>query len=297
MKKLYTAFLIILSVIYLQSCKDEVEGTIVDDTAIQQQQASDESLMLNESEISINDVNAVIAQSGFGKAGPIAGATIDDTTFISSKKIVITYNGNSADNKRTRTGTISLQLIKGTNWGEAQAVLQIVYTNFKVVHIASAKSIVLNGTYLATNTTGGRSFIAPSVTHSVRGSMQVAFDNGSNASWQVARKRTSTVNGNVYEVRISGDTTINALGNISVWGKNRNDVNFYTEIATPIVYSSTCLNGPISGVKIHKGITRELTVTFGVDAAGNPANGACPFGFKLNWKNLRNEDKSAVISY
>lgn len=294
----YAFVLVVIALgIQLQSCKDEVKEIVEDDTLTQQQQASDESLMTNESEVSINEINSVISQSSFGKAGLIAGATIDDSTFIGDKKIVITYNGNSGDNKRNRTGTVSLQLVNGANWGQAQATLQVVYTNFKVLHIASGKSITLNGNYLITNSTGGRSFINPSVTHVVRGNMQVAFDNGGSATWQIARKRISTVSNNIYSITITGDTTVNALGNIAVWGKNRNDVAFFTEISTPIVYNSVCLNGPVSGVKMHKGITREITVTFGVDAAGNPVTSTCPFGFRLNWKNLRNEDKTAVLSY
>lgn len=139
--------------------------------------------------------------------------------------------------------------------------------------------------------------MVPSVTHTVRGNMTVTFDGGRSLSWQIARRRVSTAVGAVYTITISGDTTVNGINNVAVWGLNRNSTMFYTQISSPIVFSSTCINGPISGVKVHKGIAREITVTFGVDAAGNPVSANCPYGFKLNWTNLRNETKTAVVSY
>lgn len=290
-------FVAITLAITVFSCKKDDDEQKSDDTITQTQMSTDESLMTNESEVSINEVNAALVGSGFGKTGPISGATIDDSTFIGEKKIVITYNGNSADNKRNRTGTITVQLTSGANWGEVGAVLTITYSNFKVVNIASGKSIVLNGQHIITNISGVRSFVNPSVTHKVRGNMTLTFDGGKSLSWQVARRRISTVAGTTYTITISGDTTLNGTNNIVVWGVNRNESSFYTQINTPVVYSSTCINGPISGVKVHKGIAREITVTFGVDASGNPVTGTCPYGFKLNWNNIRNEAKTAVISY
>lgn len=296
MKTLSVSIFAIALAFYLSSCREREEDDFKDDTTTQTQQSSDESMMTNESEVSINEVNIALSGTGFGKTGSIAGATID-TSLMNEKKIVITYNGNSADNRRTRTGKITLQLTNGTNWGEVGAVLTITYDNFKVLHIASGKSVVFNGQHLITNITGGRSFLVPSVTHIVRGNMNVVFDGGRSLSWQIARRRVSTAVGTIYSVTISGDTTVNGINNAAVWGMNRNATMFYTQISTPILFSSTCVNGPTSGVKVHKGIAREITVTFGVDAAGNPISSSCPYGFKLNWTNLRNEAKTAVISY
>ncbi len=279
----------------LSSCKKNDNAETDDDTAAQMQQSSDESLMQNESENSLDEVNVAVSGSTFGKTGTIAGATIVDSPSI--KAVFITYNGASADSKRMRVGEVKVQLVTGNNWGEAGAQIRITYTNLRITQVSSGKSITLNGYHLITNVTGGRAFVSATVTHTVRGEMQLSFDNATSRSWQVARRRVvNWANGN-YDVTISGDTTVLGLTNIVVWGTNRNGNEFYTQIAQPIVFNSICPGKPVSGQKVHKKLVREITVTFGVDVTGNPVSGTCPYGFKISWTNARNVNKTAVISY
>jgi hypothetical protein len=150
---------------------------------------------------------------------------------------------------------------------------------------------------LITNVNGGHAFVDTVVTHKIRGLMTVSFDNETSRSWSIARKRVITHYDLVYNVEVNGDTTIAGINNVVVWGTNRLGNMFYTQIQQPVQWSSACPQGPYSGVKVHKGLAREITVTFGVDALGNPATGTCPFGFRVNWSNLRGEAKSAVIGY
>lgn len=290
--------LMCIGLLFTACKKDDSNETATDDSAAQQEQSADESLVQNESENSLNEVNVALSGSGFGKAGSIAGATVNDSSFISEHKLIITYNGTSADGRRTRTGQIVVQLINGNNWGDAGAVLKIEYINFRITHIASGKSITVNGNHIVTNVSGGRSFVDASVTHMIRGAITISFDNTSaTRTWQVARRRVVTAAGGNYEVTISGDTTLTGTNNIVVWGINRAGNPFYTQISQPVVWNSTCPAGPSAGIKIHKGIAHEITVTFGVDASGNPVTGTCPYGFRINWTNLRNQAKTAVISY
>jgi hypothetical protein len=301
MKKLTTMGTIVLVAFGLAftSCKKKDSDENDDDTSLQTEQSADESLMQNESETSLNEADIALAGSTFGKTGGIAGATINDSSFIAQKKLVITYNGNSADGKRNRTGEVVVQLISGNNWGEAGAVVKIDFNNLHITHIASGKSITINGNHIVTNINGGRAFVNTSVVHSIRGSMSVTFDNTSTTrSWQIARKRTIASAAGAYTITVSGDTTLNSIPKIIVWGTNRAGNSFYTQINQDVVWSSLCPTGPSSGVKVHKGIAREITVTFGVDASGNPVTGGnCPYGLKINWKNIRNVDKTALISY
>jgi hypothetical protein len=283
--------------LFLFACKKDKTDGQDDDSSGQMEQSADELLMQNESENALNEVNAAISGSTFGKTVGIAGATINDSSFISEKKVIITYNGTSADGRRNRTGEITIQLINGNNWGEQGSVVKIDFNNFRITQIASGKSIVLNGFHAITNTSGGRSFVSASVTHTIRGSVKVSFDNATSRSWQIARKRVVTSTSGVYEITVTGDTTLSATQHIAVWGTNRQGNSFYTQISQPVVWSSTCPAGPLSGVKVHKGIAREITVTFGVDASGNPVTGTCAYGFKINWINLRNQSKTTVISY
>lgn len=281
----------------LSSCKKDTKSeTEDDDSSVETQQVTDESLMQNESENSLDEVNLAVSGSTFGKTGSIAGATVVDSPTI--KAVFITYNGASADGKRMRVGTVKVQLVKGNNWGEEGAQIRITYTNLRITQIATGKSITLNGYHLITNVNGGRAFVSASVTHTVRGEMQITFDNATSRTWQVARKRVVNFESGNYDVTITGDTTLEGVSNIVVWGTNRGGNAFSTQIAQPIVFNSICPGRPVSGQKVHKKLAREIAVTFGVDAAGNPVSGTtCPYGLKISWTNARNVNKTAVISY
>ncbi len=283
----------------LGSCKKSDDDDDTEDGTEQSEMSGDESTHNNELESSLNEADAVAGASGFGKGATVSGATIDDSTFIGSKKIVITYNGLSGDGLRMRTGEVTMQLITGTKWSDAGAVMKIDAKDLRITKQSSGKSIVINGTHYITNVSGGRAWLNPSVTHKVRGNTEVAFDNGTKRSWQVARVRTFTNNSGVLTATIAGDTTINGYSNVVVWGTNRRGISFYTQITQPIVFNSICTNRPISGIKIHNGLSKAITVTFGVDVAGNPTTGGsgCPYGLKINWQDRKNNTRTAVISY
>jgi hypothetical protein len=53
----------------------------------------------------------------------------------------------------------------------------------------------------------------------------------------------------------------------------------------------------MSGIRVHHGVVRELTVTFGVDASGNAVTSGCPYGYKLNWTNQNGIPKEVILSY
>ncbi|AMS27594.1 hypothetical protein AEM51_11785 [Bacteroidetes bacterium UKL13-3] len=297
MKQLFTYVIIGIAAlsITVSSCKKKDIDENDDDTTIQTQQVSDESLFLNESENSLDEVNIAISGSTFGKTRTIAGATIVDSPLI--KAVFITYNGLSGDGKRMRVGEVKIQLVTGNNWGEAGAKVRVTYSNLRITNIQTSKSITLNGFHLLTNVTGGRAFVDASVMHTIRGEMQLFFDNAASRNWQIARKRIVNYNNGNYDITISGDTTISGYTNIAVWGTNRNGNDFYTQLAQPIIFNSICLGKPVSGQKVHKKLAREITVTYGVDANGNVVIGTCPYGLKVNWINIRNVNKTVVISY
>ena len=275
--------------------KDSTEEE--DDSTEQLQQSKDESFVSNESDVNLDEVNSLLMGNVFGKTGGISGATIDDSTLISEKKIVITYNGLNASGTRNRVGQVTVQLVNGSKWSDPGAILKVVYSGLVVTHISTGKSIKFNGFHTILNIDGGRAFVDSLVQHAIRGQMTVAFDNGASRTWNVARKRLIRHIDLVYSVEVRGDTTLAGMSNIVIWGVNRGGNAFYTQIQQPIQWSSLCPLGPLSGVKIHKGIKREITATFGVDQSGVSVNGDCPYGFKIEWVNIRNVSKKVVIGY
>jgi hypothetical protein len=308
MKKLKINLFILLVAVFafgLQSCKKDNTDDIADDTASQIQHSGDESSFSNETETALNDVNNVMGASSLGKGFGLAGATID--SMVADKKFIINYNGNNGDGSRFRKGQVTVQLTNGAKWRDVNAVVTITFTNLNIKNNATNKSITINGTHIVTNVNGGLVGLltagGPSIIHKITGNMTVTFDDGTQRSWAIYRQREILISsGGIPTVKISGFGSVDGLSNVVVAGTNRNGNPFSTVISETVVFTSnsTCFGGawiPVSGIKTHKKLTREITVTFGVDQAGNPVSGSCPYGYKINWNNLRNQAKQAVINY
>jgi hypothetical protein len=303
-KKILAILIIAAFAINVQSCKkDEKEPDTTnqnDDTAAQSQQSSDESIQTNESEFAMNDVNSAIENSSYGKTFVIVGASIDSVTV--DKKLIITYSGNNADESRKRAGQIIVQLTNGILWSDKNAVITVTFIGYKVTRNSTGKSITFNGMYTVTNAKGGLvRFLKPNeiITHKIAGSMSISFDDGTQRSWTITRQREIglTITGSPYII-LSGFGTKDNYTNVSVTGVNRAGNTFYSIITTPIIYSSACSWLPINGAIMHKGIAREITVTFGVDVNGNAVVApSCPYGYKINWTNILNVGKQAVLKY
>jgi len=283
----------------IAGCKKASEVADELDAGVELQQlASDENSAQSESDGVLTDLNTVMENSPYNKIYPLSNATVDDSTFAGQKIITITYNGDNADGSRNRTGKVILQLINGAKWTDAGATIKIVYNQVVITRKANNKSCEFNGVFYLENVSGGKAFVASPVVHKYWGEGLMTFDkDGSSRSWNINRKRTFTNESGVLSIKTEGDTTINSVSNVLVWGKNRHSNSFYTQISTPIVISSACTNGPISGVKIHKGMAKDVTVTFGVDENGTPVTSGCAYGFKAEWTNKKNESKSVVKAY
>lgn len=284
----------------LSSCKKN-DSTEVDDTAEQQQMAADEANQNTETESSMNEANDAIGTTGFGKAGAITGATV--TIDSGLKKITVNYDGNNKNSSRYRKGEITIQLTNGSRWKDVGAKITITYNAFKVTRNSTGKSLVFNGIIDVVNVNGGRVFLDSNVVHLATSTdFKVTFDDGTQKSWNLSRKRTFITGGGTLSVKTEGTGSAGGNSNLITWGQNRKGDMFYTQISTPIIYNTIlsvkCPDMVLSGVKTHKGLSREITATFGVDMSGNPYVGNdCPYGFKITWTNAAGKSKQAVISY
>jgi hypothetical protein len=287
--------------------------TTTDDSPEQKQTASDQIQAENETNYSLDDVNAALngTTSIRTPVKLVCNATIDTSMARTMGMVSITYNGKSADSARMRTGTISIQLPynsnntpKVTRWSTEMCSMTITYSNYTVTNVATNKSITLNGTHTITNLSGGTvatitNGINP-IIHKIRGSMTLTFDDGTQRSWSVARKRTFNYTDGITTETLSGDTTVNNYSNVAMWGINRKGDNFYVSTTTPLIANVSgplCLYKPI-GVRVFYGAARTLTVTYGVDQSGNSITGStCPYGYKLDWVNVKGENKEAILAY
>lgn len=246
------------------------------------------------------DINAVLRQvkSFSGKnaeaqAWNICGATVDTTPGAQYPTVVLTFDGSTCGNPaRKREGTVKIELIAGSRWGDAGSKLRVTHTNYKVTFVN------LNNHYLTFN---GVKYITTLdqidwLTYYFSGSaatrfrersydVTVTFENGSTESWNCARLSSwSVTNYNVFAVTVNGDTTIDGR-TIDSWGTTRFGTAFTTEMITPWKSGTTCgWWRPTQGKYTSRTDNFTVTATAGVDNNGNAVNSGCgAYGYKIEW--------------
>ena len=306
------SFALLLAGLAFTSCKKDkatTPATEADESSTFAQHSADVNTSNNTADMSMEDAENALTQtslSGYrtNSSSSICNAVVD--TFISAQKIVITYNGNSCDGLRTRTGVITIQLTSGTHWKDVGSTLTLTYTNYKVTVISSGKSTTLNGTHTITNVTGGivnhigNSPNPSTIVRKIRANnMSITFDDGTVRTWSAARKRTWTGSGGVVNsLTIEGDTTLASVANTEVWGINRSGNAFTTVMNNPLVVNVGCgWWKPVSGMKTHSFNSRVSTITFGTDASGNIVSSGCPNNYIINWTSPTGVAKYYIGTY
>lgn len=264
--------------------------------------------------------NALSAIDGFNKtsyhdeifSSPLCGVTIDCT---SAAQGILYFNFDGVtpcfSPSRTRSGQIKVELINGSTWADAGAVLEETFNNFKVTHLASGHSIEFNGVKTLKNVNGHNwwQFLQGNAdfTYQSRSTdMQVSFDNGASAAWNHARTVTWSYSPAGTDPNVSigyigfsanGDTTLNGTATVDSWGVNRYGSDFVTYYTQPLVSNTYCgLWRFNSGQLVHEVDGDQYTLTLGVDQNGNPASTTCAYGFEVSW-DVNNHANSAVFSY
>lgn len=283
------------------------------DTSQQQEQnpeltihAEDQSRVSAEMDAVDLDLNYALEKnasfSGRMQGDSICAATVAYDTLNSTKKITITYNGNDCSGLRSRTGSVVIAMASGLHWKDVGAQINVTYQNFKVTRVSDNKSIIINGTHTLTNVEGGllRDLLQGrnSIVHAINSSnMSITFDDGTQRTWQVARKRVYTL-ANGGSITITGTHTDGAQTNIAEWGTDRFGHPFSTSITQPLVISANCQFRLTSGEVQHNRMASTATVTFGLDKDGKPTS--CPAGsyyFKLVWTGPNGTPHTYIAPY
>ncbi|MER3464413.1 MAG: hypothetical protein C4329_08390, partial [Chitinophagaceae bacterium] len=105
--------------------------------------------------------------------------------------------------------------------------------------------------------------------------MTITFDDNTQRSWSVARKRTFSYNNGIV-LSIIGTYSDNTTNGICEWGTTRFGTAFVTAITQPLVFRQDCNGRLVSGQIEHTRLSATATATFGLDASGNPVS--CPNG-------------------
>ena len=288
------------------SCK-KADTSSTDSTAELTTHSDDQARFEGESDAVANDANTAIENfSAFegrveNTVGVICNATVVLDSTATLRRITITYNGLNCWGNRSRTGVVILTMPLGQRWRDQGAVLTTTIQNLKITRVSDNKSITINGVHLVKNVTGGRLAQLASlgtIIHEITSpGMTVTFDNNTQRSWQVARRRTFTYNNGIVITTV-GIHTDGGVTGIAEWGINRFGNAFVTAITQPMVIRQDCDFRLVSGQVTHQRLLANVVVTFGLDSAGNPTS--CPAGvyyFKLVWTGANGIVRTVILPY
>ncbi len=292
------------------ACKKESSGSDKDDRETELSfQSDDQARITMESDEVADEINGIIENSpslqgrGTGVQA-LCNATVVIDSVSNPRTITITYNGLNCLGNRTRTGTVVASMPASVRWKDAGAVLTVTINNLKITRVSDGKFITLNGTHTITNVSGGRLRDLPTmgtIIHTIASNnMSIKFDtSAAQRNWNVARKRTFTWNNQSVNITTTGNHTIGANNKVAEWGTNRFGTAFITSIQQPLTVRQSCNFRLTNGQVIHELLGRNLTVTFGLDAAGNPTTcpASNPFYMKLVWTGPNGQSHTVIRPY
>jgi hypothetical protein len=263
-------------------------------------QVYDEVRLSSEIDAAFNDIDNMLA----GQAPCVTQVSVD--TVDNPNSITIDYGGNSCDGTRSRGGVIIIYSVHGTNWSTAGDTDSTVFNNYTVTGIGTNKTVRLNGSFYYTNVSGGSlsgltGEGASPVVHTIAGvNIGVTFDDGSTATWQVARQRTYTYSDGLV-INTRGLDSAGGFANAAEWGGNRFGNSFVASVDSPLVITQACswqLSGGQMRLSNPAGFT---TVTYGLKGSGAPATG-CPvsdsaYYMHVLWTGTAGNPYSALLLY
>jgi hypothetical protein len=307
----YLSVAILSAGLFFSSCKKENNNNANDYSVEFKTQSDDQARFTSETDAVAEDATAALENAGGTYAGetPIGpllhfacDASVVVDTVSSPRTITVTYNGDSCvGGHRRRTGSIQLSFAAGFRWANAGAQYTVTYQNLKITRTRDNKSITINGAKTITNVSGGKlrnlATRTTPIVHEVSSSnMNITFDDGTQRTWNIAKRRTFTYNNGIV---ISVTGIASAGGGIAEWGVNRFNHNFTSAILEPLVVKQSCDFRLVSGKIQHTGFAGSATTTFGLDVAGNPVS-ICPAGsfyYKIVWAGVGGNTMTYIGEY
>ncbi|MGZ8545500.1 MAG: hypothetical protein ACXWV0_09400, partial [Flavisolibacter sp.] len=290
------------------ACKKDDAPKNTDTEAEVKAHNEDQNFVSSEMDAVVNEANVALESDasfsgkmmGQQDITNICGATAVADTSSNPWKITITYNGNNCFGTHHRSGTVVLSMPAGVRWKDAGAALTINVQNLIIKRLSDNKQIKINGTHTVTNVSGGLLYQLPvmnPITHTINGNLSITFGDNTQRNWQVSRKRVYTYN-NGAVMTIHGTGTQGNNTQLAEWGTNRFGNAFFTSVTQPLVFRQDCNLRLTSGEIKHQGFATS-TVTFGLDASGNPTS--CPgsgnYYYKLVWNGPNGGSHQAINPY
>lgn len=298
--------------IFLYACKKDnssQQQSTTDVATEVQGHSDDQSRVSGDMDDVANDADATLEASATfsgrvqssANVTSLCGATAVADTTGATKKITITYNGNNCQGTTLRTGSVVISMAKDARWKNAGTAITLSFQSLKIKRLSDNKSITINGTQTITNVSGGlllQLAALPNIVHTITSSnMSITFDDGTQRTWQVARKRTFTYSNGVV-LTITGIGTSGNLTNVAEWGTNRYGHAFTTSITGPLVFRQDCSGRLTAGEIKHEGFATAMA-TFGLNASGQPTT--CPgtgnYYYRLAYTGPLGNSVSVILPY
>ncbi len=202
---------------------------------------------------------------------------------------------------RTRSGTVTISMPIGQHWKDQGATATITVDALTITRNRDGKSIVLNGTKIITNVSGGLLkdlATLQTITHTITGSLKIDFESGLSRTWNVSKQRVFTYDNGIV-ITTTGTYSDGTDNNIAEWGTDRFGDPFKSLISAPKVIRQDCDFRLVSGqntLLLSKG---TAVITYGLDANGEPTG--CPgtgtYYFKLVWTGVNGKTFTLIAPY
>jgi len=312
--------MLVVGAIAFSSCKKDKETSVLkpEPDAQTLTQVEDNNDSKSESDQANTDVTDALDNFKSISGGRVAvvnerkiicGCSIDS---VGSRTIRLSYDGETpcGNPSRTRSGTITFQLVEGNQWKFPGAKVKITLNNYKVTKLSNQKSWTFNGVKYITNVRGHLNWSGylertDSLLYRERAKdIKITLNSGKVITYNVARttslKYVRYSNRDVIQFAANGDTTFSdlQLSNVDSWGSNQFGNSFTSNYLTRLISDSYCFFWrPKSGTILHKANGNSVTLTFGVNENGNADTRDCAYGWKLNWSISNGIVGDKIISY
>lgn len=297
---LFRLTFLVLAIIGLtfSGCKKDKNVNPGGDSSSLQQLSGDEESFESAMDESMNDVDLYLSSGNLKSTTMLpCNATIDSTAIVNDTiTIYITYDGLNCNGTRFRTGQVEIKKHVGMHWYQQGATVMVRHINFTITKVSNQKTVTINSVKFHKNVSGGVIWQlgngVDAIIHRTWGHANVAFQDSTSRTWNVARQKTYTGTplGNLV-LTIDGFGVAAGYNNLVVWGVNRQEEQFFTQIIEPVIHRQVCDWDPVAGKKKHSipADSKSATLTFGFNSNNEPITGnECPTKYKVDWQNNNN---------
>lgn len=265
-------------------------------TSVQQLSQDDNQVQNIDDDVNL-DVEAMMSGGGTKSTTWLpCNVTIDSTNVVNDTiTYYITYHGLNCQETLYRTGQVEVKKHVGTQWYMPGATVMVKIINLSVTRVATGKTIIINGVKTHVNVTGGLliqlGFGINHIVHRTHGFMTVLFDDGSDRTWNIARRCVYTGTLGQFVIGIDGFGQVGEYTNLVTWGVARNGDQFFISIPQPVHHRQVCNFHPCDGIQVIDIPSKDkgATITYGFNSHNEPVvPPECPTKYKVDWYHGQN---------